>query len=309
MEEMIRTEELTKVYDGRTILDRVSLKVNQGEIYGFLGLNGAGKTTTIRMLLGMIKPTSGQVYLHGRRLTPGGDLWNQVGYMVEVPYAYPDLTVRENLILYAQMRGIRRARNAVNDAVDQLSLSAYIDTKVKNLSLGNAQKLGIAKAVIHQPRILILDEPINALDPAGIVAIRELLKSLADKGVTVFISSHILEEMSKLASRIGIIHQGVLLQEISVREFEDLRAKKLYLGVRGNPELAKQKLTEAGFHAKVSAEQILELSNPGAVQRPELINQIMAKAGIPVYLLRVEEEELESYFLHMVGSDLAKELK
>lgn len=308
MEEMIRTEGLTKVYDGRVILDHVSLRVNQGEIYGFLGLNGAGKTTTIRMLLGMIKPTSGQVYLQGRKLTSGGDLWNQVGYMVEVPYAYPDLTVKENLSLYARMRGIRHARYAVNEVIEQLNLQTYADTKAKNLSLGNAQKLGIAKAVIHHPKVLILDEPINALDPAGIVAIRELLKSLADKGVTVFISSHILEEMSKLASRIGIIHQGVLLQEISVEEFEELRAKKLYLGVRGNPELAKQKLIEAGFHAKVGVEQILELSDSRAVQRPELINQIMVKAGLSVHLLRVEEEELESYFLHMVGSEHAKEL-
>ncbi|WP_068505043.1 ABC transporter ATP-binding protein [Paenibacillus kribbensis] len=308
MGEMIRTEGLTKVYDGRTILDHVSLSVNRGEIYGFLGLNGAGKTTTIRTLLGMIKPTSGEVYLLGKKLTKGGNLWNHVGYMVEVPYAYSGFTVRENLKLYAKMRGIKD-RYAVDSVIEKVNLGTYAETKAKNLSLGNAQKLGLAKALIHNPEILILDEPTNALDPAGIVGIRELLKSLSSEGVTIFISSHILEEMSKLASRIGIIHRGVLLQEISALEFENLRRKRLYVGVRGAAELARERLTNEGYEVSLSGDGILELSDHEAVQYPERVSRLLADADIPLYLLRVEEEELESYFLNMVGSNPSKELK
>lgn len=307
MKEMIRTAGLTKVYDGKTILNEVSLTVNKGEIYGFLGLNGAGKTTIIRILLGMIRPTSGEVYLMGKKLTKGGDLWNHVGYIVEVPYAYPEFTVRENLKLYAKIRGIKEDRKAVDSVMEKVNLTDYAETKAKNLSLGNAQKLGLAKALIHNPEILILDEPTNALDPAGIVAVRELLKLLSSKGVTIFISSHILEEMSKLASRIGIIHRGTLLQEISALEFENLRRKKLHVGVRGTAKLAGEQLAKAGYEASVTGDGMLEVLDERAVRHPERVSRLLADAGIPLYLLSVVEEELESYFLNTVSGNPSKE--
>ncbi|MFD1903314.1 ABC transporter ATP-binding protein [Paenibacillus rhizoplanae] len=153
------------------------------------GLNGAGKTTTIRMLLGMIRPDSGSAYLFGRRVDAGSHkLWAEVGYMVETPYSYPELTVRENLEIIRRLRSFPD-RSAIDSIIDRLQLTAYRDRKAGTLSLGNGQRLGLAKAMLHHPQVLILDEPTNGLDPAGIVEVRELLRELAaDQGVTIFLS-------------------------------------------------------------------------------------------------------------------------
>lgn len=301
--EQIRTEELTKRYGTAVVVQEVSLSVQQGEVYGFLGLNGAGKTTTIRTLLGMIKPTSGEVFLFGQRVGEGGSkLWNRVGYMVEMPAAYPGFTVRENLLLMAKLRGLKPS-DSVDRVMRELNLDAYADRKAKHLSLGNMQKLGLAKALLHNPDILILDEPTNALDPAGIVEIRELLIRLArQEGKTVFISSHILEEVAKMASRIGIIHKGVLLQEISAHEFENIRQKRLYVGVGGQREAARVALTDKGYLTREVNEGLLELADEKAVRHPEAVARLLADAGLPLSMLKVEEEELESYFLKTIGA-------
>lgn len=303
MAEQIRTEELTKRYGTAVVVQEVSLSVQQGEVYGFLGLNGAGKTTTIRTLLGMIKPTSGEVFLFGQRVGEGGSkLWNRVGYMVEMPAAYPGFTVRENLLLLAKLRGLKPS-DSVDRVMRELNLDAYADRKAKHLSLGNMQKLGLAKALLHNPDILILDEPTNALDPAGIVEIRELLIRLArQEGKTVFISSHILEEVAKMASRIGIIHKGVLLQEISAHEFENIRQKRLYVGVGGQREAARVALTDKGYLTREVNEGLLELADEKAVRHPEFVARLLADAGLPLSMLKVEEEELESYFLKTIGA-------
>lgn len=216
LDHIIQTERLSKRFGKaptRAVED-ISLHVGRGEIYGFLGLNGAGKTTTIRMLLGMIKPDSGTTYLLGKKVNAGRtDAWTKVGYMVETPYSYPELTVRENLELVRRLRRITDVR-AIDAVMGKLQLTPYQNRKAKNLSLGNAQRLGLAKAMIHEPEILILDEPTNGLDPAGIVEIRELLRGMADhRGVTIFLSSHLLGEVAKLASRIGIVHQGRLVRK------------------------------------------------------------------------------------------------
>ncbi len=303
MEEIIRTDGLTKRYGDYTVLKDVSLTVKRGEIYGFLGLNGAGKTTTIRMLLGMIRPTSGEISIRGRRVTEAKtDLWQHVGYMVETPYAYPNFTVQDNLRMMARLRGLPEKR-AADDVMERLQLKRYADTKAKHLSLGNAQKLGLAKAMIHRPSVLILDEPTNALDPAGIVQVRELLRSMAEQeGITVFISSHILEEMSKLASRIGIIHGGALVEEISSREFEQLRRKRLTVNVREYSEKAKRLLDAAGFTARITSAGCIEIADEAAIGQPESIAGLIMEAGIPLAALTVEEEGLESYFLERVGA-------
>jgi len=211
----ISTNGLTKRFGDVTAVDNLSLNIRSGEIYGFLGLNGAGKTTSIRMLLGMIKPTSGSVSLFGTGIHPGtSSIWQRVGYMVETPHAYPDLTVRENLELIRRLRRLRDD-DAVPIIIEKLGLTPYANRRAKALSLGNAQRLGLAKALIHKPDLLILDEPANALDPAGIVEIRSLLRSLASTdGVTIFVSSHILSEVARLATRVGVIHEGKLVEEI-----------------------------------------------------------------------------------------------
>lgn len=302
MQEIIRTESLTKTYGDYSVLQNISLNVHRGEIYGFLGLNGAGKTTTIRMLLGMIAPTSGEAYINGQRVSAAKPhLWQQVGYMVETPYAYPNFTVRENLRLIAKLRGLPE-KKSTEAVMDKLQLHRYADTKAKNLSLGNAQKLGLAKAMIHDPSVLILDEPTNALDPAGIVQIRELLRHLAkEEGVTVFISSHILEEMSKVASRIGIIHGGTLLEEISSREFEQLRRKRLTVMIRENREHANELLRQSGYETQLADDGTIGIADESAIRQPERIAKLLVDANLPLAGLNVDEEGLESYFLQRVG--------
>ncbi len=175
----ISADGLTKRYGAICAVDNVSLRVGRGEIYAFLGLNGAGKTTTIRMLLGMIRPTSGAAYLLGRPVSADArDLWAQVGYLVETPHAYPELTVRENLEVFRRLRELRDPK-AVERIIERLALTAYAERRAGTLSLGNAQRLGLAKALLHDPSLLLLDEPANGLDPAGVVEIRELLRELA----------------------------------------------------------------------------------------------------------------------------------
>lgn len=301
MEELIRTNRLSKKYGNSSIVRDVSLSVKRGEIYGFLGLNGAGKTTTIRTLLGMIKPTSGDVYWFGKRLEESGNqLWNRIGYMVEMPTAYPGFTVRENLNLFARLRGLTDT-GAVDAVMEKLKLVSYANTKAKNLSLGNMQKLGLAKALMHNPEILILDEPTNALDPAGIVEIRELLKHLSEQhGVTVFISSHILEEIAKMATRIGIIHKGSLIQELTARDFKNIRKKRLLIGVLNQKKSACHVLMNGGYQVKQAGDGLLEITDERAVQKPETVAKLLADAHLPLSLLKVEEEKLESFFLKTI---------
>jgi len=296
----IETNHLTKTYGDVTAVDGLSLCVDQGEIYAFLGLNGAGKTTTIRMLLGMIKPTGGEVSVLGKRINNGdAKPWESVGYLVETPHAYGELTVRENLEAIRRLRP-GTDRSAVSRIIDQLALTAYADRRAGTLSLGNAQRLGLAKALIPHPRLLILDEPANGLDPAGIVEIRNLLLDLAqNQGVTVFMSSHILGEVSRLATRIGIIHQGRLIQELDVDELERNRRRRLLIRTRDCPA-AMSVLVNAGIAAEVTHD-FIEVCDPSAVDHPDEIAVRLVNAGVPPTMLNVEQEDLEHYFLRLVG--------
>jgi ABC-2 type transport system ATP-binding protein len=296
---IIQTEGLTKHYGSHHAVDGISLHVEQGEIYGFLGLNGAGKTTTIRMLLGMIRPDSGASYLFGQHVDAGSHkLWANVGYMVETPYSYPELTVRENLEIIRRLRGIPE-HDAIDAVMDKLQLTAYRDRKAGKLSLGNGQRLGLAKAMLHNPKVLILDEPTNGLDPAGIVEVRQLLNELAaTHGVTIFISSHILGEVARLATRIGIVHHGKLLQETEVRELQHILRKHLLVQTR-NPEAARIKLVQHGYKVKFSEEGLL-LSDDHAIASPEQIAKLLVHANMPPIQLSVEEEDLEAYFLRKI---------
>jgi len=212
---VIATRALTKRYRDVTAVDDLALDVRRGEIYGFLGRNGAGKTTTIRMLLGLIRPTSGEVSVLGRRIGPGEtSVLGRIGFLVESASAYPNLTVRENLDIQRRLTGAPRA--SVAESIERLGLSAYADRVSGKLSLGNKQRLSLARALLHSPEVLVLDEPANGLDPAGIVEVRNMLRTLADEqGVTVFMSSHILAEVAHLADRIGIVHDGRLIEESS----------------------------------------------------------------------------------------------
>ncbi len=302
MVEVIKTDNLTKHYGDVRAVDGISLSVNKGEIYGFLGLNGAGKTTTIRMLLGMINPTAGSASICGKTVNAGSyGLWENVGYLVETPYSYPDLTVRENLEMVRRLRGIEDKRS-VDTTMEKLRLTSYKDRKAKDLSLGNAQRLGLAKALIHEPGILILDEPSNGLDPVGIVEMREMFRDLAlNHGVTIFISSHILGEISRLATRIGIIHQGKMVQEINTDQLEHLLRKRLVIDAR-DQKAAHARLVKEGYVVSVSKDGHLEIKDENAITKPEAISTLLVNAGLPPTLLKVDEEDLESYFLRAIGA-------
>jgi ABC-2 type transport system ATP-binding protein len=301
MDTVVKTENLSKHYGKLKAVDTVSINVRKGEIYGFLGLNGAGKTTTIRMLLGLVSPTSGASYLNGIKVSPGNHgMWKNIGYLVEVPYSYPDLTVKENLDIIRRLRLISDTRS-IDRIIEKFKLDQYSDIPVKNLSLGNAQRLGLAKALIHEPEILLLDEPANGLDPEGIVEIREMLKDLAlNKGVTIFISSHILGEISRFATRIGIIHKGKMLQESSVQEMESLRKNCLQVktyDLKG----AKILLEKSGFISFQTEDETLEIAGQEAISDPGRIATILVNSGFPPSMIKVEEEDLETFFLRVIS--------
>ncbi len=303
MDLAIDTEDLGKFYGNLKAVEHLSLRVSEGEIYAFLGLNGAGKTTTIRMLLGMIKPSSGYANVLQTRVRLGSQKpWEKVGYLVETPQAYPELTVYENLEVARRLHPGTQP-GAVDLAIERLGLAAYANRRAGILSQGNAQRLGLAKALLHQPRLLFLDEPANGLDPAGIVEIRDLLLDLTrQQGVTVFMSSHILAEVSRLAKRIGIIHEGHLIQELSIDELEQNRRKRLLLQAR-DIEAARQTLVSAGYPAEVLSDGSLELDDAAACERPDDIATLLVQAGSPPTQVLVEEEQLEHYFLRLVEMD------
>jgi ABC-2 type transport system ATP-binding protein len=294
---IISTKSLCKIF-GATATDNISIRVNQGEIYGFLGLNGAGKTTLIRILLGMIKPDSGSVNLFGQDLTPTFPLWNDIGYLVETPNAYSNLSVRENLKVFYQLRQLNNPA-IIGEIIEKLKLTQYQNQKAKILSLGNQQRLGLAKALMHQPKLLILDEPINGLDPEGIVEVRALLLELAAKGTTIFLSSHILGEISKVANRIGIIHHGKLIKELTTRQLTEQLLKKVLINTSDNTQ-AIEYLTNADYKAAINADNEIEVYNHEAVLYPEKITNLLTEKRLPPKKVYVYTEDLERYFLRTI---------
>ena len=298
----IESHQLTKDYGPVRAVDAVDLQVAPGEIYGFLGLNGAGKTTTIRALLGMIHPSDGTVRVLGQPVGPNGQgPWRRVGHMVESPAAYPELTVVENLEIARRLQRVAD-RQATDRVVEQLGLIPYAHRKARALSTGNRQRLGLARALLHQPELLILDEPANGLDPAGVVEIRQLLADLAhQQGVTVFMSSHILTEVDRLATRVGIIHQGRLIEELEAERLHEIRAQRLEVRAR-DLEAAHRALLEAGFAVRAN-ERTLILTETRAIDAPDEVATLLVNAGTPPTRLAFVQEDLEDHFLHLTGEE------
>ena len=296
--EIIRTNTLTKYFGTTPASDNITIHVQEGEIYGFLGLNGAGKTTLIRMLLGMVKPDAGNISLFGKKLTPQFDQWNNIGYMVETPYAYPNLSVTENLKVYYKLRQLTNP-TLIDDIMEKLKLTHYKDKKANVLSLGNQQRLGLAKALMHKPKLLILDEPINGLDPKGIVEVRELLINLANNGSTIFLSSHILGEISKVANRIGIIHEGKLVKELTTKELSDQLIKKILVNTSDNLK-AVQELVNSNYKAVLTENFEIEITNSEAISNPENISKLLVEKNLPPKQLNLFIEDLEMYFLRTI---------
>ena len=306
----IATSGLTKRYRGDVLaVDRVDLRVARGEIYAFLGLNGAGKSTTIRMLLGMIRPTAGYAELFGVRVHAGAtELWQRVGHLVESATAYPELTVRENLEVARRLAGVDD-RSAVDRMIGRLALEPYAGRRAATLSLGNLQRLALARALLHEPELLVLDEPANGLDPAGVIEIRELLRALAqERGVTVFMSSHILSEVDLLATRIGIVHEGRLIEELDSDALERHRDRRLEIGAR-DLEAAERALLAAGLAPTLRTidgqDARLELRDARALGAPDEIAALLVTAGAPPTHLALARESLEDHFMRLTGGGAA----
>lgn len=290
---------LTRVFGELRAVESVDLSIEPGTIYGFLGRNGAGKTTVIRMLLGLIGPTSGEAALLGHPVDSRGGRsgpWKRVGYLVDGPGLYPELTTAEHLDLATAYR--RLPSRAAPTITERLALGPYLHVRAGQLSMGNRQRLGLALALIHDPELLVLDEPTNGMDPAGVVEIRALLLELAGRGTTVFMSTHIVTELAKIADRVGIIDSGRLIQTLDQRGLQDLGQPRLTLTM-GSHGLATRAATALAAHGYPVSGQGMTVTcaDRRAWTCPETIVTILVHAQAPPRSMAVEQDTLEEHFL------------
>ncbi len=306
-EVVIRTEGLTKRYKDVLAVDGLALTVRRGEVYAFLGRNGAGKTTTIRMMLALAKPTDGFVEILGQRMKPNAvRAFERIGSMVEMPGAYGNLTVRENLEMQRDLLGLRRT-HWVDEVIEMCDLGQYLDRRAGTLSLGNKQRLGLGRALLHKPEVLILDEPTNGLDPVGIADIRNVLKQLAsERGITVFLSSHILSEVQQLATRIGVIHEGRLLEEIGYDELRQRNREFLEFTV-SDAKRAVWALEEKCGMRDFAVHEEGTVRIYREFERADEFNRALVEAGVGISSMRMSEENLEDHFVKLTGGSDADE--
>lgn len=300
---VIKTIQLTKKYGNQTVVNKANLHVKQGRIYGLLGRNGAGKTTIMKMILGLTPITSGNVEVFGMNIIGKEKrIYPRIGAIIETPGFYPNLTGTENLEIFARLRGTAFP-NAVKNALETVGLP-YKDKKTfGKYSLGMKQRLGIANAILHDPELLILDEPTNGLDPIGIVEVREFIKKLSNEyGKTILISSHILPEISLLADDIGIIDKGVLLEESSMSELEKRNRKYISLQVSDIPETTM--ILERQYHVtdySVQDEQTIWIYDVDLNMGE--INKTLIMQDITVISSGICNDTLEDYFKKITGGE------
>ena len=294
---VIETHRLTKRYgDSIIAVDRLDLEVQHGEVFGFLGPNGAGKTTTLRMLLGLIKPTSGTASVAGYR--PGEpEGLRRIGSLVEAPAFYPYLSGRENLKVIADYNGISYA--GVDAALEEVDLLSRARDRFATYSMGMKQRLAVAAALIKQPRLMILDEPTNGLDPQGVVEMRTLIRRLGSGERTVLLSSHLLNEVEQTCDRVAIINRGTLIRQGTVR---DLRGEAAVV-IRATPQDGARRVAEGmlGASAVTAVDGLLRLNV--ALERAADINAALVGAGIRVTELRPAERTLEEVFLSLTTKE------
>lgn len=300
-EYVIETENLTKKYKDKTVVNNINMKVEKGKIYGLLGKNGAGKTTTMRMLLNMAEKTSGKIMLFGN--VPDNSTYRKIGSIIETPGFYENLTAEENLKIISKIRG-----NYSKENIDEILTSVSLDDnnkKYRDFSLGMKQRLGIAAAIMHNPELLILDEPINGLDPIGIKKIRHLLKRLSrENATTILISSHILSEIENLADIIGVMDNGQLITELTKDELNSQLNKSVIFEV-SDPNKSEMILESIGLHKgrdykTKKPDTIYLYSNLDLRDR---INEIFVKNGIKVKGIIPCEENLEEYFTRIINPE------
>lgn len=303
MEEyLLKTNGLTKKFKKQVAVNQVNIHIKQGDIYGFIGRNGAGKTTFLKMISGLSTPTSGEITLFGYTGKERLSVLSRVGALIEQPGLYMNMSARENLTLKCICAGIKREKY-IENLLGLVGLSNTANKKVKNFSLGMKQRLGIALALVGEPDLLVLDEPINGLDPQGIVEIRDMILRLnKEYNTTILISSHILEELSKIATRYGIIHQGILLEELSKEELLFKCSERIEIMV-DNTKLACVVLDEMGF----SNYKVIDQATIYVYERLDESNEItmeLVKRKIKIRSIVVNNEELENYYLDLTGGTM-----
>ncbi|AZO95447.1 ABC transporter ATP-binding protein [Halocella sp. SP3-1] len=304
MDRIIETINLSKHYGLQKAVDRINITVRPGEIYGFLGRNGAGKTTTIRMLLGLIRPSEGEIKIFGEDFSANKrEILNRIGSTIEFSGFYNNLSAVDNLKINTTLIGIKK-KDAIKEVLNIVGLYEERNKAVGNYSLGMKQRLGIARAILHDPELLILDEPTNGLDPVGIKEIRKLIKTLAEKKkITIFMSSHILSEVEQLADTIGVIHEGRLVEEIN---FEELRKKnRRYIELKVSDDARTALLLENEFGIEdyeVYPEETIRIyTDHDKVAR---INKVLVNEDIEVSKIKLSEDNLEDYFVKLTGGEV-----
>lgn len=300
MNAIIATDNLTKRFGATYVVKDINLVVHEGEIYGFLGPNGAGKTTTLKMLLGLIRPTSGSVHIFGKNLV-SNERWilSQTGSLIESPSHYEHLTGLENLRIIQKLRDVPEGN--ITEVLKIVRLEKHKDKKVREYSLGMKQRLGLAMALLSFPKLLILDEPTNGLDPAGIGEIRELIKALpAQYGMTVLLSSHLLSEIEQIATTVGIIHHGRLLYQGSMNELKKQQQPTILMKTRDNP-LAKRILATKGWTSQLQGDYLV--FDNMTDEEVALANKLLINANIDVLRIEEKKKTLESIFLELTGEE------
>lgn len=303
MEYVLRTHNLTKKYKNKIVVDNLNINIKQGEIYGFLGENGAGKTTTLRMIMNLVKPTSGNVEIFGKNIKlKNNNYLERIGSIIEFPGFYDNLTANENLEIHRRLMGVQ-GKCCIDEALDITGIKDVKDKKVKEFSLGMKQRLGIARALLHHPELLILDEPTNGLDPIGIKESRELILELVNKkDITVLISSHNLSEIQQLATTIGIIHKGKLVEEI---DFDTLQKKnRHYIKIVVSDDKKAAMLLEEKMKILdyiISEKNILRIYEN--LSDSHKINKLFVENNIDVKELVLMKDSLEEYFIRATGGE------
>ena len=305
VEYIIETNNLSKIYYNNTVVDSINMHVEKGKIYGLLGKNGAGKTTTMCMLLNLAYPTSGEIYLFGKNSKKyTKEIYSNIGSIIETPGFYENLTAYENLKIISKLRKDFYPQN-INLVLEMVNLENSKSKKFKDFSLGMKQRLGIAAAIMHNPELLILDEPINGLDPFGIKEIRALLKRLSHEyGITILISSHILSEIENIADVIGIMDNGILIEEIPKEELHN-RLNKFVEFELSDGYRAVELLEKIGLKANkdftITKEGIIHLYSN--LEMRDKINALFVSAGIDVKKVNLCEENLEDFFTRFVSNN------
>ncbi|MGE7768483.1 ABC transporter ATP-binding protein [Peribacillus sp. NPDC096540] len=303
MSYILKTNQLTKVFEGNEVVSGVNMHVKQGEIYGFLGPNGAGKTTIMKMITNLIKPTSGDIEIFGEKLTNTSyEVLKRMGTIIEYPIFYEKLTAKENLYLHCEYMGYYD-KKSIDHALDLVKLHNIDDKKVKDFSLGMKQRLGIARAITTKPELLILDEPINGLDPIGIKELRDLFKILCKEyGITLLVSSHILAEMEQMADTIGVIQNGKLIQEVSMKSINGEQTDYIEVTVQDIKKAAYLLENNLGIkNYKIISEQTIRIYEMTATQQE--ISKALIMNDIEVESINKKQSSLEEYFLNLMNGE------